>query len=167
MEVVYKDASSEVKIFMSDNEIKEMYERNIDMLYRICYQYFNGNISEIEDSIQNLFYKIISKNKKFDDLNYEKAWMIRSIKNECINALNKKSKKDVELDFDVAQNNKKDETLGLVLDLPEKYKLPIYLFYYENYSAVEIAKILGVKENTIYSQLDRGRELLRLELESE
>ena len=36
-----------------------------------------------------------------------------------------------------------------VLKLPDKYKSVIYLFYYEGYTAVEIAGILHKKENTI------------------
>ena len=51
-----------------------------------------------------------------------------------------------------------------VLKLPEKYRVPVYLFYFEGYSAGEIAGMLGKKENTIYTQLARGREQLKNEL---
>ena len=39
----------------SDKEIKDMYDRNIDMLYRVTYTYFKGDKSRIEDAIQDLF----------------------------------------------------------------------------------------------------------------
>ena len=48
--------------------------------------------------------------------------------------------------------------------LPVKYKDAIYLHYYEGYSAAEIGKILGKKENTVYSLLFRGREMLKEKL---
>ncbi len=51
-----------------------------------------------------------------------------------------------------------------VLSLPDKYKDVIYLYYYEGYSASEIGKILGKKENTVYSLLSRGRRMLREKL---
>ena len=51
--------------------------------------------------------------------------------------------------------------LEAVLALPEKYRNPIYLFYYEGYTAAEIARILRRTEGTIYSLLNRGRSLLR------
>ena len=51
-----------------------------------------------------------------------------------------------------------------MLALPERYKLVIYLHYYEGYTAKEIGKLLNKKENTIYSLLSRGREQLKLEL---
>ena len=59
------------------------------------------------------------------------------------------------------------EVLETVLKLPEKYRNVIYLYYYEEYSAVEIAKILGRKENTIYTWLMRAKELLRKKLGGE
>ena len=59
------------------------------------------------------------------------------------------------------------EVLQAVLSLPPKYKDAVYLFYYEGYSAVEIAQILHKKENTIYTWLARGRELLRQQLGGE
>ena len=48
-----------------------------------------------------------------------------------------------------------------VLKLPDKYKSVIYLFYYEGYTAVEIAGILHKKENTIYTWMNRGRQMLK------
>ena len=59
------------------------------------------------------------------------------------------------------------EILEAVLQLPEKYRNVIYLFYYEGYSAVEIAEILGRKENTIYTWLSRAKKILREQLGGE
>jgi len=51
--------------------------------------------------------------------------------------------------------------------LPPKYKTAIYLYYYEGYSTVEIAKILGKKESTIRSHLHTARKLLKMEMEGD
>ena len=56
------------------------------------------------------------------------------------------------------------EVLEAVLSLPKQYKDVIYLHYYEGYTASEIGKILGKKENTVYSLLSRGRGILKKEL---
>ncbi|MGL5380070.1 RNA polymerase sigma factor, partial [Clostridium sp.] len=53
-----------------------------------------------------------------------------------------------------------------ILELPPKYKLPIYLFYYEGYSTEEISKILDMNSSTVRSNLHRGRKLLKNLLES-
>ena len=45
--------------------------------------------------------------------------------------------------------------------LPMKYRQVIYLHYIEGYSTAEIAALLGLKQNTVLSQLSRGRALLK------
>ena len=59
------------------------------------------------------------------------------------------------------------ELLDAVLRLPPKYRNVIYLFYYEGYTAVEIAGILKKSENTVYTWLDRGRKELKKQLGGE
>ena len=54
-----------------------------------------------------------------------------------------------------------DETLAAVRNLPEKYRLPVYLFYYEELSTAQIAALLHRRESTVRSDLRRGREKLR------
>ena len=56
------------------------------------------------------------------------------------------------------------EVMHAVLSLPSKYKDVIYLFYYEDYTANEIAKLLNQKINTVYSNLHRARNLLKHKL---
>ena len=57
--------------------------------------------------------------------------------------------------------------LAAVLALPEKYRLPVHLFYYEGYSIQETAAILGRRESTVRTQLTRARAMLRERLEAE
>ena len=51
--------------------------------------------------------------------------------------------------------------LEAVLALPAKYRDVVYLFYYEQYTASEIAALLRRNENTVYTQLKRAKALLR------
>lgn len=53
------------------------------------------------------------------------------------------------------------EVLEAVLTLPEKYREAVYLYYYEGYTAVEIAHILKKNKNTVYTLLTRSKQLLR------
>lgn len=48
-----------------------------------------------------------------------------------------------------------------VLSLPARYRVPIHLYYYEEYSVAEIAGIMGKSEGTVKSWLFRARALLR------
>ncbi|MCC8111284.1 MAG: sigma-70 family RNA polymerase sigma factor [Ruminococcus sp.] len=54
-----------------------------------------------------------------------------------------------------------------VLSLPEKYRIVILLYYYEEYSIQEISKILSRNPSTIQTQLARAREKLHIRLEHE
>ena len=55
--------------------------------------------------------------------------------------------------------------LRAVMELPEKYRTAIYLYYYEDYSTDEIARLTGTPAATVRTRLRRGRELLRAGLE--
>jgi RNA polymerase sigma-70 factor (ECF subfamily) len=59
------------------------------------------------------------------------------------------------------------EVMEAVLELPELYRNVVYLFYYEGYTAVEIAKLLKKNVNTIYTTLDRARKQLGILLGGE
>ena len=150
-----------------DQYIKEIYERNIEMMYKICFIFYKGNKSDIEDTIQSVFLKVIEKKIIFENLEHEKAWLIVSTNNYCKNKIKHWWNKNQELDFDIKEETKNDEIINKVLALPDKLKTPIYMYYYEGYSCVEISKILNINENTIYSYLHQGRKILKLMIEEE
>ena len=47
------------------------------------------------------------------------------------------------------------------MDLPGKYRLPLYLYYYEGYAVAEVGELLGLKPSTVQTRLARAREKLR------
>ena len=53
------------------------------------------------------------------------------------------------------------------MDLPQKYRVPIHLYYYEDYSVREIAGILGIRESAVQTRLLRARRKLKDKLEGE
>ena len=54
-----------------------------------------------------------------------------------------------------------------IAQLPPKYRVPMYLYYFEGYSIKEIAELTGSKTSTLQTRLARGREKLREVLEEE
>lgn len=148
-------------------EIEEIYRRNVDMIYKICFMYFKGNKSDIEDAIQNIFVKVIDKKITFNNLEHEKAWFIVATNNYCKNKLKHWWNKTTPLDENIESISYYDETLNIILTLPDKYKMAIYLHYYEGYKCNEIAKMLNKNENTLYSYLHEGRKMLKEILEVE
>ncbi len=53
------------------------------------------------------------------------------------------------------------------MKLPEKYRIVIHLFYYEDYSVKEIGEILRLTPSNVKVRLTRGREALRNTLKEE
>ena len=53
------------------------------------------------------------------------------------------------------------------MQLPEKYREVIYLYYYEDYSIRELAALLGRKQSTLQTQLAVGRKKLKVLLKDQ
>lgn len=70
--------------------------------------------------------------------------------------------KDISLlSYEAKENFPDKDILNAVLNLPDKYKTAIYLYYYEGYQSKEIALILNKNESTVRSWLRTGRDLLK------
>ncbi|MCI9074162.1 MAG: sigma-70 family RNA polymerase sigma factor, partial [Lachnospiraceae bacterium] len=138
---------------------------------RICLVHLK-NMHDTEDVFQNVFLKYMLYKDSFENEEHEKAWLVRVTVNACTDWLRSLSRRrwiplESLLEEGNAPDNASREVMEAVLQLPEKYRRVIYLFYYEGYSAVEIAGILGKKENTIYTWLSRARGILREKLGGE
>ena len=48
-----------------------------------------------------------------------------------------------------------------VMKLPTKYRIVIHLFYYDDLSVAEIAKVLGLSESNVKTRLSRARNMLK------
>lgn len=139
-----------------------------DTVYRICYMYLHHKM-DAEDAFQEIFIKLMTKPKTFENSTHERAWIIRVSINTCKDFLRSvwfkrvEKRETVEIHFKEAR----EETLiGVVKSLPKKYMDVIYLYYYEGYSVPEMANLLKKNENTIYAQLHRAKGLLKEKLEA-
>lgn len=155
----------------SAEDLKRAMEMYADMVRRICFVHLK-NKHDTEDVFQNVFLKYLLYEDSFESKEHEKAWFARVTINACTDWLRYLAhRKWVSLEVIKEESNLLDSTsieiLEIVLKLPEKYRNVIYLYYYEEYSAVEIAKILGKKENTIYTWLSRAKDILRKKLGGE
>ena len=57
------------------------------------------------------------------------------------------------------------ELVELLKRLNKKYRIPIYLYYYEGYKIEEISNILKIKSSTIKMRLSRAKKILKEEME--
>jgi len=149
----------------SEREVNRAIELYADTVRRICLLHLK-NYADTEDIFQTVFLKYALYSGEFESSEHEKAWLIRVTVNACHDLLKSFSHRntvslEVLAEESAAEDPENGEVLQAVLSLPKKYKDVIYLHYYEGYSAVEIAKMLGKNENTVYSLLSRARGLLK------
>jgi len=127
------------------------------------------NRPDTDDAVSDTFVKMITASPIFENEEHEKAWLIRTATNICKNNLKHWRRKLENLeDYTDSLTSKSgfeiDETLDIVCRLPEKYKTPVYLYYYEGYTSIQIAKMLQKPQSTIRYYLHEARKILKKEL---
>ncbi len=135
-------------------------------VYRLAMVYL-GRHADAEDVTQEVFVRLLYRAPGFADGDHEKRWLLRVTANLCKDQLKGFWRRQVtELEDTLpAAPPEEQEALAAVMALPQQYKLPIHLHYYEGYSVAEIAEILKLGQSAVKMRLKRGREMLKLELE--
>ena len=145
-------------------------ERYIDTVFRIALHYTNS-AHDAEDITQNVFLALLRNQKDFESDDHIRHWLIRVAVNESKKLLRSPWRRHISFEEYLATQpeatSEDRDILRSVMALPRKYRLPIYLYYYEEYSTQEIADILKIPKGTVCTNLKRGRELLKLSLEED
>ncbi len=147
-------------------DINEIYHCHKLTIYKICFMYMKSK-QDAEDILQETFTKFIKQDKTFESDEHIKAWLIRTSSNLCKNQLKHWWRKRADIDdykYLEDTNTKSNDILKEVLNLPTKYKNVIYLYYYEGYNSMEIAKILNIPNSTIRNHLSEARKILKIKL---
>lgn len=165
-------AAVEQMAMKSEYEINNALNKYADTVRRICVVYLK-NREDTEDIFQNVFLKYALRSSAFESEEHEKAWLIRVTINECKDFLKNIFRRDtVPIDdyvraLSVPDSSQKYEVLDAVLSLPQKYRDVVYLHYYEGFTAPQISELLGKNVNTVYTLLQRSRQMLREKLGGE
>ena len=155
---------------LSQEELAGLYRRRFKMVYQICLVLMK-NVPDAEDAAQTVFRKVLERAEPFRDPEHEKAWLIVTARNECRNQLKHwwRTRREDAAALDTLTWNQPES--GLVWEqvaaLPEKYRLVLYLHYYQGYTALETAEILGKNPSTVRGWLVQARWRLKELLEVE
>lgn len=165
---------------MSDNKkqitAEEAIDRYADMVYRLALLRVKNQI-DAEDIFQEVFIRLVKHIDKLQSWDHVKAWLITVTTNCAKKHFEQYWNKNVscmeetqeiqvvETGYESAEGD--GTVLTAVKSLPEKYRIAIHLFYFEELSVTEIAKATKQKESTVKSQLFRAREMLKEMLEGE
>jgi RNA polymerase sigma-70 factor (ECF subfamily) len=148
-------------------------EIHADAELRACAVYLREK-ADREDAFQETFLRYARSNKTFRSEEHRKAWLIRVAINICKDMLKRASSRVDSLDAavehgvavmgdDGMEGQRELESEGLLValgQLEERYRTVLYLKYYEGYTAAQIAAITGMPENTVYTNLSRGKRQL-------
>lgn len=148
------------------SQIAELIDRYQNMVYGLALAK-TGSPADADDVFQEVFLACFQSGKTFRDEEHCKAWLLRTTVNQCrritASTWRKKTAPLSEQPDQAALFREPDENLiwDAVQALEEIYRLPVYLYYFQELSTAEIAKVLSLRPGTVRMRLSRARELLR------
>lgn len=153
--------------------VGEIVEEYTNMLYRLAMVRTN-NQADAEEVVQDTFLRFMYQIKKgmvFEDKEHIKAWLLKVAVNRgksIVTLASYKKTESLDAVADLpAKGTEENYAYAYVLQLPEKYRIAINLFYYEQLSTEQIAEIMRTKPTTVRSYLHRGREKLKEMMEAD
>lgn len=157
--------------------VRALYEAHVRVLAAVCSRYI-ADSDEVEDVLQDSFIKIFSEIRRFEwrGEGSLRAWMRRIVVNEALMRLRERSRgarpAEPEELAELPDDGEPDAEgiaapvlLGMIRSLPEGYRTVFNLYVFEQKSHREIAALLGISENTSWSQLSRARAMLARKIE--
>lgn len=141
---------------------QQVYEKYGPRLYRFCLLQMK-HPTDAEDILQEVFIKRLYQAPRFRSPEHERNWLFQVALNLCRDEWRRSRRSELPLEAAEGVSIPPAELslLEQAADLPEKQRTALHLYYYEGYSAREIARLLGVTVPTIKMRLKRGREALR------
>ncbi|HYE99937.1 MAG TPA: RNA polymerase sigma factor [Planctomycetota bacterium] len=147
----------------------QLFARHADGAFRLALR-VSRHAADAEDAVQAAFFEVLRHAAKFRGESSVRSWIFGFVVNACRHKAREEGRRAAR-----EQKASKPETAPdggdlpstvrqAVRTLPEHYRLPVWLYYCEGLSSVEVAETLGLSENTVRSQLSRGVEELRMSL---
>jgi RNA polymerase sigma-70 factor (ECF subfamily) len=151
-----------------DSKLADLVERYYALLYRYAYR-LTGSVADAEDITQTTFLAAHSKWDQLEDESKAKSWLFTIARNAYLKGLRGPSCVAIgDFEMFAAPSTETrpaeidEENLQNVLNkLPEEFRSPVVLFYFEDFSYREIAEQMGVPVGTVMSRLARAKAYLR------
>ena len=145
-------------------EIDAIIDRYQTMVYGLALAR-TGSPADADDVFQETFLAYCQSGKTFRDEEHRKAWLLRTALNMSRrltgSSWRRKTVPLEEGEAAVFQEPEENLVWQALCSLEETYRLPLYLFYFQELPTGEIAKLLSLRPGTVRMRLSRGREQLR------
>lgn len=149
-------------------DIGTLFDKYQDSVFRLALSY-TRSVQDAEDICQTVFLKLLHAPGLQPGC--EKAWLMQVTANESRNLLRsfwrrKVGSLDELLEDTLPLRTTKDgELFAQVMALETKYRVVLYLYYYEGYSTAEIARMTHLSKTAVTTRLQRARNKLKTNLE--
>lgn len=150
---------------MDEREYQKRITECVPVLYRVARSILN-NEHDCADAVQEAVFQGWVKRHQLRETTSFKTWITRIVVNECRNIQRRamKQKKAVEASIEeICQpenNSGKMELEAALSELPDKYRLPIVLYYMEDYPTKTIAGMLEIPEGRLRERMRTARKML-------
>ena len=149
---------------LTKEEFVRLAQLYMDAVFRLAFSYLK-NRPDADDVTQTVLLRLYETNKQFECDAHVKNWLLRVAANEC-----KKRWRSpwgrMECYEDAAsgltfEDQRYSELFQAIMELDQKYRTVIVLYYYEGYAVAEISGLLGIPQGTVGTRLRRAREQLK------
>ena len=151
---------------MTKETFTELIMANEEILYKVGMSMLK-NETDVQDAVQTAVLTAFEKLSTLKREEFFRTWLIRILINVCNKQLRQRKRRAEFMDnHGVTTSSAEDvEVRAAVEALPLKIRQVIILYYSEQFTTKEIGEILRIPKGTVLSRLDRGRKLLKMELE--
>lgn len=146
-------------------DVESLFETYKNDVYRLALSY-TGNVQEAEDVTQTVFLKAMGQSRVSPGK--ERAWLMQVAANECRSLLRSAWwKRTAPLEECTAAAPEPGGVLAELMAIDPKYRVVLYLHYYECCTTAEIGKLLHITQSAVTTRLSRGRQLLKERLKED
>lgn len=161
-------------------DLEAVYQAHYGRVLGLC-RYMLTSPEAAEDAAHEVFLKASQREGTYDPAYPVRNWLLKIASNHCVDLIRRQGteRRLFGLEVDEAPDTPAsgpgplrqllDGELGeqvreALRALPEKYRVPLVLAYYNDFSYAEVGEVLEVGRNTVATLLFRGRQMLRTEL---
>ena len=150
---------------MDEREYQKRIMDCVPALYRVARSILQ-NEHDCADAVQEAVFQGWVKRNQLRDRDSFKTWMTRITVNECRNLQRKAMKQKMAVEASIDELRQPDNEAGKVeleaalSELPDKYRLPIVLYYMEDYPTKTIAGMLEIPEGRLRERMRTARKML-------
>jgi len=168
--------------------LRELFKRYQKPFFNLAYR-FCGDRFVAEDLTSEILWRIYGYLQSFDSQRKFKSWAFKVATNTCMTHVVQSSKfkvqsygsklkvdddqgeyesevadDKVDLVKETVRNEVSERVQKALMRLPDKYRLALYLYYFEDLKYEEIAEDLNLPVNTVRTHIKRGKEKMKEEL---